>query len=323
MTHAKRLAFAAFVLGLIAISGCVPRERQLEDELTAAQVTIAAQQKKIEAQTAQINELSQAKSTFADTVLEIEKALEHLGAQLPIANVLNDQIDGRLALTSEREGLKEMVAQLESIQQQLADEAADAKEKLANAEERLAHADAVSKELYGGRLNALSQTLSLVADENARLRADVQKYQTRLVEAQEQIDGLTQRAQDADDARQKAEDDAAKAKAAEAIAAQELLTGSRVIAPRAALLRMGVLKKPRFSRDYTARCSACGCEPTSLYGVADPHFTIPAPIEKVRVYSEHPADSWYTKPDGRGESVLVITDPSRFWKHSKCLVVGY
>lgn len=48
---------------------------------------------------------------------------------------------------------------------------------------------------------------------------------------------------------------------------------------------------------------------------------IPAPLKKVRLLSEHPADSFELVAAGEKATTLKVTDPEQFWKADKTLVV--
>jgi septal ring factor EnvC (AmiA/AmiB activator) len=316
---------AALAVLILLTASCANKERELRDELAAAQVTIASQQKQLQDRDARIQDLSQSKTVFAETVLEIERSLERLGARVPEATILKEQIEGGLAIGSQRERLQDMVAQLERIHDDLNRQAHNAHDKLAAAEKKLAAADSVTKALYEQRLRWLGQSLRLLADENRDLREDIVKYQNQLLDAQHTIDTLSGERDAQTKARVDAEAQLERERQARTAESRERYLGRGKIAPKRTLRELRLIVRPSgISRDYKPACSRCSaCEEMDLSTAPAFRVEVPAPYDAVKVYTEHPTGSWHQERDGRDKTAIVITNPEIFWKYGKCFIVGY
>ena len=105
----------------------------------------------------------------------------------------------------------------------------------------------------------------------------------------------------------------------------QMATAYVLIAPQAALKKAGLVEKKGSVLGLGGNWKHTGQFDETLFKQVDTRkvttFEIAAAPDKARVLSDHPKDSYTLTAAGPKASTLTVTDPARFWKGSKYLVV--
>jgi myosin heavy subunit len=105
----------------------------------------------------------------------------------------------------------------------------------------------------------------------------------------------------------------------------QLSTAYVLITQKKALRKAGLVEKKGSILGLGGNWQRTGQFDETLFKQIDTRevkeFAVGAAPDKARVLSDHPKDSYELKVDGPKASTLTVTDPARFWKGSKYLVV--
>ena len=105
----------------------------------------------------------------------------------------------------------------------------------------------------------------------------------------------------------------------------QIATAYILIAPQGALKKAGLVEKKGAVLGLGGNWRRTGEFDETLFKKVDTRtatsFDVGAAPDKARVLSDHPKDSYTLAAAGPKASTLTVTDPARFWKGSKYLVV--
>ncbi len=105
----------------------------------------------------------------------------------------------------------------------------------------------------------------------------------------------------------------------------QMATAYVLIAPQSALKKAGLVEKKGSVLGLGGNWQRTGQFDETLFKQIDTRkvttFDVAAAPNKARILSDHPKDSYTLAAAGPKASTLTVTDPARFWKGSKYLVV--
>jgi len=116
------------------------------------------------------------------------------------------------------------------------------------------------------------------------------------------------------------------AKEAEIVSHEEkLATAYVVIGTKKELQKAGLVEKKGSVLGLGGSWKQTGKFDETLFRKIDirqeKEFQFPVPPDKVRILTDHPKDSYELAADAENWSRLKVTDPDRFWKGSRYLIV--
>jgi len=159
----------------------------------------------------------------------------------------------------------------------------------------------------------------------AELRASLEEKEATIAALEEKTQELTKTAEEL---RGTVKEKEAAVKEKEAVIADretQMSTAYVLIAPQSVLKKAGLVEKKGSVLGLGGNWQRTGHFDETLFKQIDTRkeaeFAVGAAPDKARVLSDHPKDSYTLAAAGPKASTLTVTDPARFWKGSKYLVV--
>ena len=221
-----------------------------------------------------------------------------------------DQINGQIALSNGEN--QDLLSKRERLLQQIA-------MVKQNIEEKQKALDELQKK-YSAQLSqnkVLKQTIERLQSEVAGYEAKVAELNEAVANREQQIVGLTETLTEAQQSL--ATTVAQNEQQQEVINTQDemLNTGYYIVADKKQLKDLGLLEGSFKKRLTSQGFSTKGFTKIDIRELQQ----LPTGSKKVDILSSHPVNSYEMSVRADGTKVIVIKDPTEFWRHSRFLVV--
>ena len=292
--------------------GCGQREKPVKaDPRDARLAELARENERLRAE----REAAQRSTAELDSTLrEVESELGALvGLDSDIRELQRD-IESGVEVRSARKNVRNLIDRLKTALSQRKDLVAKAQTGLTKVKEQVNQQDASIRDAYLQRVSQLQLIINHQTAENARLASERDSFERLYRQALAQAkDART----DADEARVERDEERRQREEAERLQNVVFV----VVGSRDELRKKGLLTGRWYQRK-SSNCVCADCLTEEDRRTLDA-ILIPAPSNRVRVYSSHPKGSFRVAPTSAKEATIEILDRDKFWSSVHCAVIGY